>query len=172
MTRDTFFLLSSSVLFVFMLLLAAEPSVVEADDPFVVATTTLSLSICGDSLVDSNEECDVPGQTGGYSTNILGRQCTPICEFDPYCGDNILQTLYGEQCDDGNNTSGDFCSAICITEPIAGGGGQTIGSSGGGGGGSSAAQGDTSLSINGKAYPNSTVNILEDGDVIGTVRAR
>ena len=31
--------------------------------------------------------------------------------------------------------------------------------------------GDTNVSINGKAYPNATVNILEDGDVIGTVRA-
>lgn len=171
MSRDTFFLLSSLALSFSMLFGATLPHRVRADTPFLVATTSLSLSICGDGLVDSNEQCDVPGQAGGYSTTILGRQCTPICQFDPYCGDGILQTLYGEKCDDGNNISGDFCSAICITEPIAGGGGQSTGSSGGGGGGSSASQGDTSLSINGKAYPNSTVNILEDGDVIGTVRA-
>lgn len=137
----------------------------------IVATTTLTLSICGDGLVDSTEQCDVPGQTGGYSTTILGRQCTAVCKFDPYCGDGILQTIYGETCDDGNNVSGDFCSATCKVEPLSGGGGNTSGSSGGGGGGSSAPQGDTNVSINGKAYPNTTVNILEDGDVIGTVRA-
>jgi cysteine-rich repeat protein len=142
-----------------------------ADDNSVIATTTISLSICGDGLVDSSEQCDVPGQTGGYSTTILGRQCTAQCKFDAYCGDGILQTIYGETCDDGNNASGDFCSATCKVEPIAGGGGNTSGSSGGGGGGSSAPLGDTNVSINGKAYPNATVNILEDGEVIGTVRA-
>lgn len=171
MKKDTFFILSSLALSFLMLYAAALPHHVQAVDPTIVASTTLSLSICGDGLVDSNEECDVPAQTGGYSTTILGRQCNAVCQFDPYCGDTVLQTIYSEQCDDGNNVSGDFCSAICITEPVAGGGGNTSGSSGGGGGGSASAQGDTTLSINGKAYPNTTVNILEDGDVIGTVRA-
>lgn len=171
MNKDTFFILSSLALSFLMLYGAGLPQFVRAADPFIVATTTLTLSICGDSLVDSNEECDVPGQTGGYSTTILGRQCTAVCFFDPYCGDSTLQTLFGEQCDDGNNVSGDFCSDICVIEPVAGGGGNSTGSSGGGGGGSASEQGDTTLSINGKAYPNTTVNILEDGDVIGTVRA-
>lgn len=135
------------------------------------ATTTLTISICGDGLVDSNEECDVPGQTGGYSTSIAGRQCTEVCLFDSYCGDNTLQTIHGETCDDGNNTSGDFCSDICIIEPVAGGGGNSSGSSGGGGGGSASDDvGDTSVTVSGKAFPNVTVNILEDGDTIGTVR--
>ncbi len=142
-----------------------------ANGDSIVATTTLTLSICGDGLVDSTEQCDVPGQTGGYSTTILGRQCTAICNFDPYCGDSVLQTIYGETCDDGNNVSGDFCSAVCKVEPLAGGGGNTSGSSGGGGGGSATPLGDTNVSINGKAYPNTSVNILEDGNVIGTVRA-
>ncbi len=135
------------------------------------ATTTLTISICGDGLVDSNEECDAPGQTGGYSTTIAGRQCTEQCLFDPYCGDGTLQTIYGETCDDGNNTSGDFCSETCTIEPIAGGGGDASGSSGGGGGGSPSDDvGDTSVTVSGKAFPNVTVNILEDGDTIGTVR--
>ncbi|MFM2374829.1 MAG: hypothetical protein RLZZ234_824, partial [Candidatus Parcubacteria bacterium] len=145
---------------------------VRAVDPEQTATTTLTISICGDALVDSNEECDVPGQTGGYSTTILGRQCTELCVYDSYCGDSVLQTIHGETCDDGNNTSGDFCSDVCIIEPAAGGGGNSTGSSGGGGGGKPSADfGDTSVSVSGKAYPNATVNILEDGDVIGTVRA-
>src|SRR3989338_445994 len=81
------------------------------------ATTTLTLSICGNSLVDDGEQCDVPGETGVYSTTIAGRQCSLVCNFGPYCGDGILQTSFGEECDDGNNDNADFCSAICKIEP-------------------------------------------------------
>src|SRR5690242_1098587 len=83
--------------------------------PFI-ATTTLTLSICGNAIVDDGEECDVIGETGAYSTTIIGRQCDVDCDYGPYCGDTILQTLNGEECDDGNNTSGDFCSDICKVE--------------------------------------------------------
>jgi cysteine-rich repeat protein len=172
MMYDRWPLVVSMVLAAALLWLADASVSVYADDPFDSATTTLTISICGDSLVDSNEECDVPGQTGGYSTTILGRQCTEQCLYDSYCGDSVLQTIHGETCDDGNNTSGDFCSDVCILEPAAGGGGSTSGSSGGGGGGKPTEDyGDTSVSVSGKAYPNVTVNILEDGDTIGTVRA-
>lgn len=99
------------------------------------ATTTLSLSICGNVLVDEGEDCDVPGETGVYSTTITGRQCTPVCKFGPYCGDGILQTQYQEECDDGNNDNLDFCSALCKIEPAGSGGGGTSGGGGGGGGG-------------------------------------
>jgi len=47
-----------------------------------------------------------------------------IEEIEPYCGDGNLDL--GEQCDDGNNISGDGCSATCKTESstvITGGGG-------------------------------------------------
>jgi len=136
-----------------------------------VATTTVSLSICGDTLVSPDEQCDVPGEVGGYSTTILGRQCTATCQYGPYCGDAILQTINSETCDDGNNVSGDFCSDVCIIEPQGGGGGNSSGSSGGGGGGSSVDLGDTSVSINGRAFPNQTVHIVKDASEIGTVRA-
>lgn len=136
-----------------------------------IATTTLIISICGDEVVDPGEECDVLGETGAYSTTIAGRQCNSVCQYGPYCGDNILQTIYGEECDDGNNEDGDFCSAECTVEPPAGGGGS---SSGGGGGGSSGGRdeelGDTQVSISGFGYPQSTVNILLDGETISTVR--
>jgi cysteine-rich repeat protein len=33
----------------------------------------------------------------------------------PLCGDKVLES--GEQCDDGNGTSGDGCSASCRVEP-------------------------------------------------------
>lgn len=136
-----------------------------------VATTTLLLSICGDSIVNAGEECDIPGETGAYSTTIAGRQCDDVsCQYGPYCGDAILQTTFGEECDDGNNTSGDFCAADCTEEEADAGGG----SSGGGGssssGGDRSEPGDTEVSVEGKAYPTVTVNILIDGDQVGTVR--
>ncbi|HEY5947932.1 MAG TPA: myxococcus cysteine-rich repeat containing protein, partial [Kofleriaceae bacterium] len=37
------------------------------------------------------------------------------CEEQPACGDGTVDE--GEQCDDGNTTSGDGCSATCETEP-------------------------------------------------------
>lgn len=137
-----------------------------------VATTTLTLSICGNSLVDNGEQCDIPGETGVYSQTIVGRQCSAQCRFGPYCGDGILQSPFGEECDDGNNTDRDFCSAICKVEPAgSGGGGSSGGGSGGGGGGSSRQQGDTVVNITGRAYPSRTINFLLDGDAIGTVQS-
>jgi cysteine-rich repeat protein len=46
-------------------------------------------------------------------TSALGR----ICEFAPVpCGDGVVQSLFGEDCDDGNTTDGDGCSATCELE--------------------------------------------------------
>lgn len=138
------------------------------------STTTVQVSICGDLIINSGEECDVPGETGVYSTTIAGRQCSTICRFGPYCGDAVLQTIYGEECDDGNNVSNDFCSAECLEETADSGGGNSGGGGGGGGnsgtGGRDTALGDTQVTVTGEAYPNATVNILIDGDSVGTVR--
>jgi len=137
----------------------------------VVATTTLEISICGDGIVDSNEDCDeVPPSVANYSQTIAGRECNLACRFGPYCGDGILQTGFNEECDDGNNDEGDFCSAVCTVEPAGTGGG---GSSGGGSsrGGSQTDLGDTIINITGRSYPNSTINFLLDTESIGSVRA-
>ncbi|MCA9365558.1 DUF4215 domain-containing protein [Candidatus Kaiserbacteria bacterium] len=135
------------------------------------ATTTLDLSICGNSIVDTNEQCDVPGETGTYSTTIVGRQCTPSCLFGPYCGDGILQTIHGEQCDDGNNDDGDFCSSECTIEPAGSGGGGSSGGGPRGGGGSDRPLNQTTVSVSGKGYPGRTINILLDSDSVGSVTA-
>ncbi len=136
-----------------------------------VATTSVYASICGNALVDNGEECDVPGETGAYSTTIAGRQCSLTCFYGPYCGDGILQTLYGEQCDDGNNTSGDFCSAICTVEPAGSGGGGSSGGGSGSRGGSTVDLGDTQINVVGKTFPRATVHIILDAADVGTVRA-
>lgn len=136
------------------------------------ATTTFILSVCGNAIVDTTEDCDViPVQSGVYSETIAGRQCTPTCDFGPYCGDGVLQTLFGEECDDGNNTDADFCSARCRIEPAGSGGGGSSGGGGGGGGGSNARFGETQVSISGRAYPGRTVNVLIDAKSVGTVQA-
>lgn len=135
-----------------------------------IATTTLYVSICGDLVVNQGEECDVPGDTGLYSTTIAGRQCTSLCQWAPYCGDAILQTIYSEECDDGNNISGDFCAEDCTEESVDTGSGPTGGGGSSSAGGSATPLGGTEVTAEGKAYPNVTVNILLDGTAVGTVR--
>lgn len=156
--------------FITALVLIAAPASVWATT-IATTTTTLSVSICGNMIVDDGEQCDVPGETGVYSTTIAGRQCSSVCNFGPYCGDGILQTLYTEECDDGNNNDGDFCSATCKIEPAGSGGGGASGGSSGGGGGSSREQGDTQISITGRSYPSRTVNVLLDTEPVGSVQA-
>jgi cysteine-rich repeat protein len=134
------------------------------------ATTTLTLSICGNLVVDDGEQCDVPGETGTYSQTIVGRQCTIDCQFGPYCGDGILQTQFGEECDDGNNDNGDFCSAICQIEPAGSGGGGSSGGGSSGRGGSDEDLGDTQINVRGRGYPSQTVTFLVDTETVGSVR--
>jgi cysteine-rich repeat protein len=135
------------------------------------ATTTFNLSICGNFLVDAGEQCDVAGETGVYSQTIAGRQCTPACVYGPYCGDGILQSPQGEECDDGNNDDSDFCSAICKIEPAGSGGGGASGGGGGGSGGRDRELPDTQVNISGRAYPSRTINFILDGDNVGSVQA-
>ena len=47
-------------------------------------------------------------------------ETTPDIVIEPYCGDSVTQILNGEVCDDGNNTSGDGCSADCTSREICG----------------------------------------------------
>lgn len=158
------------LLSVVLLLLTALP-LVRAQTITDIATTTLVVSICGDMLVNSGEACDIPTDAGDYSTTIIGRQCTSDCQWAPYCGDGILQTVYSEECDDGNNTDNDFCAADCTEEEADAGGGSTGGGGSSSSGGRDAPLGDTQVTVQGKAYPNVTVHILIDADEVGTVRS-
>ena len=147
------------------------PYLVSHAQPLQIATTTLQIGICGNGIVEPGQDCDVPGETGEYSTTIDGRQCTPECTWGPYCGDGILQTQFGEECDDGTNTDDGFCSADCQLIPAGSGGG---GGGGGGGsgtsGGSQTELGETQINIAGRAYPNTTINLVLDTENIGTVQ--
>lgn len=162
-------LILSTVLFFIPVLVSAAP-----------ATTTVMVTICGDGIVGWGEVCDVlGGNDGAYSTSTAGLHCNATCTaFAPYCGDRILQALYGEECDDGNNTPGDKCNAICVQEvaPTASGTPATPPPPSGGGGfgvrdGNISIKNPTKVVIEGKAYPGAYVHILQDGKQIGIVPA-
>ncbi len=164
------FVLRSSLCILFCVATFVTFSLSPVDAQVRMATTTLMISICGDAIVNAGETCDIPGETGVYSTTILGRQCGTDCRYGPYCGDGILQTIYDEECDDGNNTDEDFCAADCTVEFSDSGGGSSSGGGGSSTGGQDTLLGDTQISIQGKAYPTVTVTILIDGETVGTVR--
>lgn len=66
------------------------------------------------------------------------------------CGNGILEA--NEECDDGNNISGDGCSALCEEEEAQPGGG-----------GAYTPPVLTKVVLEGKAYPGSEIHILKDG---------
>lgn len=182
----------SYLLFLFALVLVVFFSVQRGNSMVhaqFVATTTVSLTICGDGIVAPTEVCDDGINTGHYAFSIATRNCNSTCSgWGDYCGDGIVKPSEGEECDDGNNTAGDYCSPTCQNEidPVTEGGGGGDGGSGGGGGRSSGGNdgipdasveggieyiGETNLNINGRAYPGATITVLHDGEVERVVEA-
>jgi fibro-slime domain-containing protein len=75
---------------------------------------------CGNGILDANETCDP-----AVKNNDMGDGCTPTCMAEPACpatggpctstcGDGLVFDT--EECDDGNATTGDGCSATCKIE--------------------------------------------------------
>ncbi len=85
-------------------------------DLFVGSSSYCSLLFawCGDSFVNGPEACDHGALNG------LDGQCSTDCTFSRpgYCSDGALDELY-EECDDGNLTNCDGCSANCQVETDA-----------------------------------------------------
>lgn len=144
------------------------------------ASTTIWVSICGNGVTDGSEACDdgAGHNDGIYSSSTLGRHCSPNCRtFGPYCGDTNLQAYYGEECDDGNNTDADRCSRLCKQEeaPISSTTPPrpppTPSGDGGSSGGAVPIRAQTQVMLEGKGYPNSRVQILKDGQLIGIAQS-
>ena len=152
----------------------------------LIATTTISVSICYNGIIDAAEVCD-DGlfNNGAYGSTTATRHCNATCTgYGPYCGDGTLQALYSEQCDDGNAVNGDLCDNQCRQEappvstttppappppppppPIGGNGG------GGSFSGTIPVRTPTRVILEGKAYPNSSINILKDGQIVGVAQS-
>jgi len=128
--------------------------------------TSVVIYICGNGTIEGPEICDDGPNNGRYAYNAADRFCNLTCDgWAPYCGDGVLQSNYGEECDDGNNTSGDGCDPVCKIESRSPGGG--------GGGGSRGIRPlkETIVIIEGKAYPNVLITLLQNGRVITTRKA-
>lgn len=161
--------------FAFVLSTLRAPGV-EAD----VLTTSATISVCGDGIVSQGEACDdgTVNNVGGYGSTTAQRKCEADCmAFGPYCGDDILQVRFTEECDDGNSVTGDLCSPTCRPEsptiPIPNGT-PSVGSTPavpGANPGAIPSVIETKVVLRGKAYPGSSVKVLLDGKVITTVLA-
>ncbi|MBU0727648.1 hypothetical protein KKA95_03100 [Patescibacteria group bacterium] len=80
----------------------ASPGGDEAETEGVTATTTETEGSEPDCVPADDPDADL-GDTPGNEAN-------------PECGNGELDVLLGEQCDDGNNVSGDGCSQYCMKE--------------------------------------------------------
>ena len=83
--------------------------------PFTSATVSTTVFV-GSSVTNI---ADVSGSTADGALCGASDAATVVVGGDvpSTCGDGILDP--GEECDDGNNDSGDGCSAICVQEPEA-----------------------------------------------------
>jgi len=61
---------------------------------------------CGNGIVTAPETCDDSGESAA---------CNGDCTVAS-CGDGTMNATAGEDCDDGNDVSGDCCSASCAAE--------------------------------------------------------
>ena len=75
-----------------------------------------TLPTCGDGIVDATlgEQCD----DGLANSDTVPGACRTNCQR--HCGDHVIDI--GETCDDGNQVSGDGCSADCTSSEACGNG--------------------------------------------------
>jgi fibro-slime domain-containing protein len=88
---------------------------------------TSCVPTCGDGVATVFEECD----NGGANSDTVYGGCTTQCRFGPRCGDSIPQAQFGEECDDGQNTTITYgatgCAPGCKLPPRCGDGKVDIG---------------------------------------------
>jgi ELWxxDGT repeat protein len=83
----------------------SEPQIPGVTDPGVElwALPLDGLGRCGNGALDAGEECDSAGESA---------ECDVDCTA-PACGDRMLNTTVGEECDDGNSDDEDCCTDAC-----------------------------------------------------------
>jgi len=85
-------------------------------------------AVCGDGEVEGAETCDLGEDSAGKSLNDGTAGCLATCKVvdgwtcpganqactkDPYCGDSLVSSILGEQCDDGTNDGAHGCDVDC-----------------------------------------------------------
>jgi fibro-slime domain-containing protein len=70
---------------------------------------------CGDGVKNGPEECDA-GRMNNAKYGEMG--CTPGCKVPHRCGDKIIDTAFGEQCDDGDLNGKGLCETTCTLKPV------------------------------------------------------
>jgi cysteine-rich repeat protein len=77
---------------------------------------------CGDGkLQEAEEACDDGNNRTPYSAD--GKGCAPGCKLPTFCGDALVDSLFGEECDDGKNDGAyGGCEADCTLAPRCGDG--------------------------------------------------
>jgi hypothetical protein len=75
----------------------------------------IEVSICGDGVVSGLETCDVGSDNGVEYSQHKSYGCTSACTVPHFCGDGIVDTDRGEECDFGpkNGTVLIPCSDRC-----------------------------------------------------------
>jgi fibro-slime domain-containing protein len=66
---------------------------------------------CGDGQKNGPEQCDLGRQNGAAYGTKDG--CTTACTTPHYCGDRVLDSAFGEQCDEGDANGGSVCTSDC-----------------------------------------------------------
>jgi hypothetical protein len=61
--------------------------------------------------VNGPEECDDGVNAAKYGSTT---GCGPGCRKPHYCGDGIVDTSFGEQCDNGAANGHSLCSELCL----------------------------------------------------------
>jgi cysteine-rich repeat protein len=77
-------------------------------DDGVVSIVAEVLPTCGDNVVNGSEQCD------GTDDAACPGECVSSCVCAGDCGNGVAEIM--EECDDGNNTSGDGCRDDCVLE--------------------------------------------------------
>ncbi len=83
------------------------------DEPGGVCVNTPTASCCGNGVPEGSEACDA----GPANSDTPNAPCRTDCSL-PRCGDEIIDDLAGEECDDGNLVDGDGCSQTCGLEGL------------------------------------------------------
>ena len=79
-------------------------------------TVNCTYKLCGDHDLDEGETCDPPNirlPISPFNTNLMPPNDNPCRRTCTYCGDEIVQSLEGESCDDSNRNNNDDCLNDC-----------------------------------------------------------